>query len=702
VETTELNSFANILRDEKSVIMKNWWDFNRSQFVGAFNKNQVEIKNQIEFLFDSLVQALQVSNRTRVEKINKEIKNIEELKSFNFHLYTLDQIVYEYHIFRKILADFIISHQTSKSALSDLLITNALIDKAVDKSILEFTNLDNKISELLHSQRLTVKAPSEFMWICDREQRYLYVNYALCKYWNMPQAELIGTTIVDSLNDGSLTERVNSEIEKVFKGEVVIGDINYTKTSGRPGFYQYNLSPIFNKSGEVEAVAGFIINYTKSQRVEIKLIEEQRKLNELTSELKLALNERDKSLRTLYHVNRVGQNLTSKLNFEDISQSLSDIATDLLEASYCAFFYFNKEENGKKQLLHSVSGIKDGGISCFKNFAPSEIFMNVFENIGTILSQDVTQDSRFQDRNAFAVLPFVHLPIKSYLSVPVFSRSGEVLGNLFLAHEMNGYFSKQDEEIIQGLAVQAGIALDNAKLYQNLQDSIKARDAFLSIASHELKTPLTSLTLQSQMRKRQLLKGNIDAFSDEKLKNMFEADVNQLGRLNHLIDDMLDISRLRMGKLALKKEKINLTTLANEVIEKFRPQLEEISVEISFESNGDIWIDVDPYRLEQVFTNLLSNAMKYGMGKPLLIKVFSNENIKKAYFCISDKGIGINIEDQKRIFSRFERAVSPNDVSGLGLGLFISKDIVEAHGGEILLESEVGVGSTFSVELPFS
>lgn len=220
------------------------------------------------------------------------------------------------------------------------------------------------------------------------------------------------------------------------------------------------------------------------------------------------------------------------------------------------------------------------------------------------------------------------------------------------------------------------------------------------VASHELKTPLTVLILQAQIRRKELLKGNTEAFGFEKLESMFEMDIKQLGKLNRLIDNMLDISRIRTGQLTLIKERINLNVLAHEVVDRFREQFKEISEVVSFETSGEVWIEADPYRLEQVIGNLLTNAMKYGERKPLEVKVIANEKIKKAYFSISDKGMGISIEDQKRIFSRFERAISPDEVSGLGLGLAIAKDIVEAHGGKILLVSEVGVGSTFTVELP--
>lgn len=235
---------------------------------------------------------------------------------------------------------------------------------------------------------------------------------------------------------------------------------------------------------------------------------------------------------------------------------------------------------------------------------------------------------------------------------------------------------------------------------EKYKETVKARDTFLSIASHELKTPLTSLMLQAQMRNRQIAKGNVSAFEIEKLKSMFESDVKQLSGLNRLIDDMLDISRIRTGRLELNKETIDLSHIAIEVFERFKPQIEETCKNFDYSADEQIMVEADAYRMEQVITNLLTNAMKYGQGKPLKAKVFCDKEHKKAFLVVRDNGMGIDEADQERIFKTFERAISANEVSGLGLGLSIVKEIVETHGGEVLLDSEVGVGSTFTVSLP--
>lgn len=423
-----------------------------------------------------------------------------------------------------------------------------------------------------------------------------------------------------------------------------------------------------------------------------QIINEQEKVNISTIELQ-------KSLKTLSIINRVGQNLTSKLDLDKIIQSVTDAARDITGAEFGAFFYASRDEKREKVLCYTFSDPSRVIIDNYLDAKSIESFHPTFAGFGTIRTDDISVDPRFGKNLSFYGLPRNISATKSYLGVSVVSRNGEVLGGLFLGHKDSGIFTKQDEEIVEGLAAQAAIAMENGKLYLKLQDSLKDRDTFLSIASHELKTPLTSLTLQSQMRRRQLAKGDTDAFQIDNLKKMFESDIKQLTSLNRLIDDMLDISRMRTGRLELNKEIFDLNNLVHEIVERFQSQIEEACDKFTFDSQEVCLIEADPYRIEQVIVNLLTNAMKYGKGKPLEIKVFSDHLKEKAFLCVSDNGMGVSEVDQERIFSRFERAVSPNEVSGLGLGLAIVKDIVEAHHGEIHLESEVGVGSTFTIAL---
>lgn len=237
---------------------------------------------------------------------------------------------------------------------------------------------------------------------------------------------------------------------------------------------------------------------------------------------------------------------------------------------------------------------------------------------------------------------------------------------------------------------------EHKRAIESQKESIRARDEFLSIASHELKTPLTSLGLQNHIRFSFLNDG--EPLPHELLQSWFEKEAKQLAKLNRLIDDMLDISRIKTGRLALQKENVNIPRLVEDVVERYRPELTERCGGVFLETIHDFEACIDPFRFEQVMTNLLTNAMKYGNGKPVSVSV--KVMGKDFEVLVKDQGLGIALHDQMRIFERFERAIPSHQVSGLGLGLAIAKDIVEAHKGSITVSSRLGAGSEFYVRLP--
>lgn len=228
--------------------------------------------------------------------------------------------------------------------------------------------------------------------------------------------------------------------------------------------------------------------------------------------------------------------------------------------------------------------------------------------------------------------------------------------------------------------------------------AVKARDEFLSIASHELNTPLTSLKLQIQLRKKQLSNGNTTLMTPEGIEKMIKSDEKQINRLSRLVDDMLDISRLNSGSVNFKKSVVDINQLVAEIASRFSAQLVALGVPLIIESKKAVAGFWDQHRIDQVITNLLTNAMKYGDNKPISIRIDADEY--NALISVTDQGIGISPEDQSRVFQQYERAVSANAVSGLGLGLFIVNQILVGHKATIVLTSELGKGSTFLVTLP--
>ena len=233
------------------------------------------------------------------------------------------------------------------------------------------------------------------------------------------------------------------------------------------------------------------------------------------------------------------------------------------------------------------------------------------------------------------------------------------------------------------------------RIEMELQAAVRTRDDFLSVASHELKTPLTPLRLELDQLRRVL--ADIPAFPSEALA-LVDSAKRQTVRLGGLVEALLDISRIAEGRLELHREELDLVEIAGEVIDRFRGQAAAAQSSIVLWAPARARGRWDRMRLDQVLSNLLSNAIKYGRGKPIAVEIAVESG--RAIVAVRDRGIGIAVPDLDRIFGRFERAVPSRHYGGLGLGLYIANEIVRAHGGEILVESRRGEGSTFKVVLP--
>jgi PAS domain S-box-containing protein len=236
---------------------------------------------------------------------------------------------------------------------------------------------------------------------------------------------------------------------------------------------------------------------------------------------------------------------------------------------------------------------------------------------------------------------------------------------------------------------------ERARLLRETQEAVRARDEFLAIASHELRTPLTPLRLALQSAQR-LLQGGQPA-SAELLSRLAVTD-RQVVRLTRLVESMLDLSRLSRGTLQLDTAPCDLAVLVCEVLERSREVLAQAECTLDARVEGPLPVLGDRLRLEQVLENLLSNAMKYGANCPVHVRCRAEQG--RALLSVEDEGIGISPEDQQRIFGRFERAASVRHYGGFGLGLYILREIVEAHGGNASVESQPGQGACFTVTLP--
>ncbi|WP_437924075.1 AAA family ATPase [Sorangium sp. So ce291] len=290
------------------------------------------------------------------------------------------------------------------------------------------------------------------------------------------------------------------------------------------------------------------------------------------------------------------------------------------------------------------------------------------------------------------------LGIHAWLQVPLLARDRCLGVMTLLATTPRRHYGPAELRQAEELGRRAALALDNARLFAEAQEAIERRDEFLLVASHELKTPLTSLTMQAHLIERLLPRYQRAEVPPERIEAAFQVLNRQIARLGHLINELLDVTRLNAGRMTLARAPVDLTALAREVVERMSQQLAVAHCRVQLDLDAPLVGHWDPSRVEQVLINLLSNAMKYGAGGPIDVVVRGQAD--RALLVVRDHGIGIAEADQARIFERFERAVSVRNFGGLGLGLYIVRWIVTSHGGTIRAESKPGAGATFIVELP--
>lgn len=287
---------------------------------------------------------------------------------------------------------------------------------------------------------------------------------------------------------------------------------------------------------------------------------------------------------------------------------------------------------------------------------------------------------------------------RSYVCVPLLARGRSIGTLLFLSAPGGRRFVASDLELATAIAVRAALAVDNARLYRDAQEAIRARNDFLSMAAHELRTPITPVQLLLHSLERMVAKEPIDRVALERIRSKITSAVRQADRLGGLVNNLLDLSRLTAGRLDLNIEQVDLSAVIDEVSARFSDELTRAGCALSVKHPGPVLGQWDKFRLEQVITNHLTNAMKYGQGKPIDIEVTATE--AEAVLQVRDRGIGISTEDQTRLFRQFERAAPARSYGGVGLGLWIVRQIVAALDGQVSVTSELGVGSTFTVRLP--
>jgi PAS domain S-box-containing protein len=399
----------------------------------------------------------------------------------------------------------------------------------------------------------------------------------------------------------------------------------------------------------------------------------------------------------LERLNDVGRLVASSLDREAIVQKVTDVATELTTAQFGAFFYNTRRpDSGESYMLYTLSGVPKEAFANFPQPRATAVFAPTFHGDGTVRSDDVTQDPRYGKSAPYHGMPAGHLPVRSYLAVPVKGVSGEVLGGLFFGHADVGVFTSHHQQLAEGVAAWASVALENSRLYVEASEASRMKDEFLALLSHELRTPLSAIVGYVRLLRGGLITG------EQAAQGLETVDRNAKW-LSQIIEDVLDVSRIVSGKLRLDVQPVELPLTINNAIATVKPAADAKGVRIQTVIDPLVGpVSGDPDRLQQVVWNLLTNAVKFtpkeGRVQVRLQRVNSHVEI-----VVSDTGAGIRADFLPYVFERFRQADSgiTRKSGGLGLGLAIVRHIVEMHGGTVDAASDgEGNGSTFRISLP--
>jgi signal transduction histidine kinase/CheY-like chemotaxis protein len=411
--------------------------------------------------------------------------------------------------------------------------------------------------------------------------------------------------------------------------------------------------------------------------------------------------------QALYEVSRL---LAAELDLQTILQSTTDAVTRLTGAKFGAFFHNVADENDGHYQLFTLSGAPRDAFEKFGMPRNTPVFEHTFRGKGPVRVPDIQQDPRYGKVAPHHGLPQGHLPVRSYLAVPVLARTGEVFGGLFLGHPESGVFGERAERIAVGIAGQAAVALETSRLFtqasrelaqrklmeQRLREEERRKDEFLATLSHELRNPLAPIRMATSIMRM----SSHDATRTETAIAVIER---QSAHLTRIVDDLLDVSRISRGKFELRKERMILGTLIAQAVEAVKPLSDARKLRLFVNvPSRPIELEVDPVRVVQIVGNLLHNACKYGRETGE-IHVEARLHEGEAVISVRDDGIGIDASQLLRVFDLFVQVESSSSRApgGLGIGLSLTKSLVEMHGGRVEARSEgLGKGSEFVVRLP--
>lgn len=400
-------------------------------------------------------------------------------------------------------------------------------------------------------------------------------------------------------------------------------------------------------------------------------------------------------------LSRAGELLVSSLDFTKTLGELASLAVPQI-ADWCSFDALGDDgslkvmasRHAQSDLTVPASALHQRYLEAGStDFGSKKVFTTGIPEIQHDLSADFFEGIDLDQDTLEKLRSF---RMRSLLIVPMRSQ-GRTVGTIIFASLRPGAYLDADVRFGLELGRRVALAYENFKLFSFSQQAIEIRNDFLSIASHELNTPITSLKLQLQTTKKSLELARSGELPLDRFRKSIDASCKQVDRLINLVQVLLDVSRIQSGKFTFRFQSVSLREMVDEVLERFREVIASNNCELSLSGVEDLRVIWDKTRIEQVMINLLTNAIKYAPGK---ITLGFERDDGKILLYVEDKGAGIPSEKLPAIFDRFERVGNQDSVSGLGLGLYIVKQIVEGHHGKVTVSSQEGQGTKFTVSLP--
>ncbi|MBA2686841.1 MAG: response regulator [Gemmatimonadaceae bacterium] len=401
---------------------------------------------------------------------------------------------------------------------------------------------------------------------------------------------------------------------------------------------------------------------------------------------------------------RIGGTLTAELKIDRIVQVVTDEATKLTNAQFGAFFYNVIDDKGEAFTLYTISGVPREAFSKFPMPRNTAVFSPTFHGTEIVRSADIRVDARYGKNEPYFGMPKGHLPVVSYLAVPVKSNTGEVIGGLFFGHEKEGVFTETSERLAIGIAGWAAVAMDNARLYALEQKSRTAaeeanaaKSTFLATMSHELRTPLNAIGGYAQLVETGVY-GPVAPAQVDAMQRITRAQSHLLA----LINDILNFAKVEAGKMKLSMQAIAVADAMLGIGALIEPQSRAKNITYSLtKPETDAFINVDRERFQQIMLNLLTNAVKFTLtGGKIEVGWATHDKLVEIY--VRDSGIGIPADKLEKVFEPFVQVdrYRTSTTEGVGLGLAISRELARAMGGDLSATSKVEKGSTFTLSLP--